>query len=114
MQIIVFSKTRPIGLEENVTITIVVYFYFIWWTINVTITIIVYFYFILRTITRHLSKNSLAKLSAIHEFCKFEREALLFTALGTSKREKGKQSPSGWLRRIWLRQTYIQMLVDVS
>jgi hypothetical protein len=97
MQIIVFSKTRPTALDEHVTITIVVYFYFIW-----------------RTITRHLSQNSLPKLSAIHDFRQFEREALMCTTLGTSKHEKGKQSPSGWLWRIRLRQTYIQMLVDVG
>jgi hypothetical protein len=78
MQIMVFSKARPVALEEHVTFTIIVYLYFIW-----------------GSITRNLSQNSLAKLSAIHEFSKFEREALLFTALGTIKSEKGEQNPSG-------------------
>jgi hypothetical protein len=35
-------------------------------------------------------------------------------SLDTSKREKGKQGSSGWLRRFRMLQTYIQMFVDVG
>jgi hypothetical protein len=77
MQIMVFSKARPAALEKHITLTIVVYFYFIW-----------------GSITRHLSQNSFTKLSTIHEFSKFERKALLFTALGASKSKKENKTPA--------------------
>jgi hypothetical protein len=76
MQIVVFSKARPSALEEHVTLTIIVNFYFILWPVM-----------------GHFSKNSLTKLSAIHEFSEFERKALFLIALSTSEIKKGEQIP---------------------
>jgi hypothetical protein len=73
----VFNKERLAALEKHVTLTIIVHFYFIRWPV-----------------TRHLSHNSLTKLSTLHEFSEFQWKALLFTALGTSKSEKGEHNPN--------------------
>jgi hypothetical protein len=76
MQIVVFSKARPAAFEEHITLTIIVNFYFILWPV-----------------TGHFLKNSLTKLSTIHEFSEFERKAMFLIALSTSESEKGEQIP---------------------
>jgi hypothetical protein len=71
VQIVVFSKARLAALEEYITLAVVIYFYLV-----------------RRSVAGHLSQNSFAELPALHKFSKFQRETLLFMALGTSKSKK--------------------------
>jgi hypothetical protein len=72
----VFSKTRPAALEEYITLAVVIYFYLI-----------------RRSAVGHLSQYSFTELPTLHEFSEFQRETLLFMALGSNKRKKGEQTP---------------------
>jgi hypothetical protein len=76
VQIMVFSKTRPAAPKEYITLATIIHFYFIWWSV-----------------AGHFSKYSFMELPALHEFRKFQREALLLIALGTSKSKPGEQTP---------------------
>jgi hypothetical protein len=76
VQIMVFRKTRPAALEEYITLAIVIYFYLV-----------------RRSILGHLSQYSFTKLLALHKFSEFQRETLMFMALGTNKSKKGEQTP---------------------
>jgi hypothetical protein len=73
VQIVVFSKARLAALEEYITLAVVIYFYLV-----------------RRSVAGHLSQNSFAELPALHKFSKFQRETLMFMALGTSKSKKSK------------------------
>jgi hypothetical protein len=74
VQIMVFIKTRPTALEENITLAV-----------------IIHFYFIQCSVAGHFLKYSFTKLPTIHELYKFQREAPLLMALGASKSKKGEQ-----------------------
>jgi hypothetical protein len=71
MNIVIFRKAVLATSEESIAISIIIHLQFIW-----------------RPATGCFMKNTFTKFMALHEL--IHRKAMLFTALGTSKREEGK------------------------
>jgi hypothetical protein len=73
MQLVVLRKLWPAAPEVYLTMAIVVHLHFIW-----------------SSSSRFFAEDSLSKLAPVHELSKFQRNALLLTALITSNNEEGE------------------------
>jgi hypothetical protein len=91
MQIIIFDESRLTSLEKYITLTIIIYFQFIW-----------------RLVAGGFSENGFTELTTIHEFSKFQRKTLMLAVLGASKREEAEYIINRSLWQDRLGQTYIR------
>jgi hypothetical protein len=78
VQLMVLRKLGPTAPEVHLTAAIIVHLHFIW-----------------RSSSRFFAEDSLTKLAPVHEPSKFQRNALLLTALSTSITKKEKVLTGG-------------------
>jgi hypothetical protein len=73
VQIMIHSKFHLATRERNIVVVVVTHLQLVWWPS-----------------TRNFPEDSMTNLTALHEFSKFQRKPLTFTALGIRKGKEAK------------------------